>query len=125
MKELEGKGGNLDQSSRVQCVGDWFGPTDFRPLIENARGAVGPVENCSAARSRRTGEGQLASPVTYVSKDDAPFLIMHGDKDKLVPLSQSEVFTAALKKAGVEVTLQTLPGAGMAARGSTAPRAGS
>ena len=29
VKELEGNGGNLDQSSRVQCVVDWFGPTDF------------------------------------------------------------------------------------------------
>ena len=43
----------------------------------------GPVqENKEKARK--------ASPLTYVSKDSAPFLIMHGDKDNTVPLGQSE-----------------------------------
>jgi dipeptidyl aminopeptidase/acylaminoacyl peptidase len=37
---------------------------------------------------------------------------MHGDKDGLVPLVHSEVLEAALKKAGVEVTLRVIPGAG-------------
>ena len=41
-----------------------------------------------------------ASPITYVSKDAPPFLIMHGDRDMVVPYSQGELFYAALKKAG-------------------------
>jgi dipeptidyl aminopeptidase/acylaminoacyl peptidase len=49
--------------------------------------------------------------MTYVSKDAAPFLIMHGDKDDLVPLQQSEVLAEALKKAGVEVRLVVLKNA--------------
>jgi hypothetical protein len=55
----------------------------------------GPVqENKEKARK--------ASPVTYVSKDSAPFLIMHGDQDNTIPLRQSEELAAALNKVGVE-----------------------
>jgi acetyl esterase/lipase len=112
-KELEGKEGNLDQSSRVQAVVDWFGPTDLtkmggghnRPNSAEARLLGGPVqENMEKAA--------VANPITYVSKDAAPFLIMHGDEDKSVPYSQSELLTEALKKAGVEVTLVPIKGAG-------------
>ncbi len=53
-----------------------------------------------------------ANPITYVSKDDPPFLIMHGDKDELVPLGQSELLHAALEKAGVPSRLNVVPGAG-------------
>src|SRR5438105_15944399 len=53
-----------------------------------------------------------ANPITYVAKNDPPFLIMHGDQDPLVPLAQSEELADALKKAGVEVTLRVFQGAG-------------
>src|SRR5262249_29251697 len=46
-----------------------------------------------------------ASPTTYVSKDDAPFLIIHGENDMSIPVSQSEVLASKLKAAGVPVTL--------------------
>ncbi len=52
------------------------------------------------------------SPITWVSKDSAPTLIMHGDKDPLVPLQQSESFAAALEKAGVPTVLKVYPGQG-------------
>ena len=57
-----------------------------------------------------------ANPITYVSKDDPPFLIMHGDKDTTVPFSQSELLDEALKKAGVEVTFMPVKGAGHGGR---------
>jgi dipeptidyl aminopeptidase/acylaminoacyl peptidase len=44
-----------------------------------------------------------------VGKDAAPFLIMHGDEDKVVPLDQSERLAAALKKAGADATLKVIP----------------
>jgi dipeptidyl aminopeptidase/acylaminoacyl peptidase len=53
-----------------------------------------------------------ANPITYVSRDDPPFLIMHGTKDTTVPYNQSELLAEALKKAGVEFTLVPLEGAG-------------
>jgi dipeptidyl aminopeptidase/acylaminoacyl peptidase len=49
-----------------------------------------------------------ANPITYVKKDTPPFLIVHGDKDPLVPHHQSEILEAALKKAGVPVTFYTV-----------------
>jgi len=53
-----------------------------------------------------------ASPITYVSKDDPPFLIMHGDVDTTVPVQQSEALAEALKKAEVPVILVVLKGVG-------------
>jgi acetyl esterase/lipase len=52
------------------------------------------------------------SPITHVSNDDPPTLIIHGDADTLVPLQQSQVMVEALKKAGVETKLVVKPGAG-------------
>ena len=121
-KELEGKGGNLDQASRVQCVVDWFGPSDMltmsgshdNPASPESRLIGGPVqENQEKARK--------ASPLTYVSKDAAPFLIMHGDQDKLVPVQQSKVLAEALQKAGVEVRLVIVKGNGHGGPGFNSP----
>ncbi len=47
-----------------------------------------------------------------MSADNPPILILHGTRDALVPLAQSEEFADALKKAGVDVTLQKFPGSG-------------
>jgi acetyl esterase/lipase len=122
VKELEGTtGGNLDQSSRVQAVCDWFGPTDmsvffqqagddniFKPAPEKSplfRLFGGPVE-------QRKDLVAQANPLTFITKNDPPFLIMHGDKDTLVPLAQSQMLAGALKAAGVACHLEVLPGAG-------------
>jgi len=121
VKELEGKGGNLDQFSRVQCVVDWFGPAALPmggshddPGSPESRLIGGPVlENKEKARK--------ASPLTYVSKDSAPFLIMHGDQDNVVPPGQSDVLAEALKKAGVEVTLVVVKGNGHGGPGFNSP----
>lgn len=59
-----------------------------------------------------------ASPITYVSKDAPPFLIMHGDHDRTVPFNQSELLYAALKKARVDVTFVPTQGAGHGFGGS-------
>jgi acetyl esterase/lipase len=46
-----------------------------------------------------------ASPITYVTKESPPTLLIHGDKDEVVPLQQSEVLVAKLKEVGVPVKL--------------------
>ena len=53
-----------------------------------------------------------ASPVSHVSKDDAPTLIVHGTKDPLVPFPQSQNLDKLLDEAGVSSTLITVEGAG-------------
>ena len=57
-------------------------------------------------------KSEAASPITYVTSKAPPFLILHGDQDGLVPCEQSEELEEALKKAGVEATLQVVKGAG-------------
>jgi dipeptidyl aminopeptidase/acylaminoacyl peptidase len=51
-----------------------------------------------------------AAPVTHVTADDPPFLLIHGDGDRTVPFSQSEELETALKQAGVSVKLVRVPG---------------
>jgi acetyl esterase/lipase len=111
-------GGNLKYSSRVQAVCDFFGPADLTTmgdypskLKHNDPGS--PESKLIGGAPPENKEKALrASPVTYVSKDSAPFLIMHGDKDPTVPFQQSEELADALKKAGVEVTFKPIAGAG-------------
>lgn len=57
-------------------------------------------------------KARAASPVTYATKDDAPMLLMHGDRDPRVPHAQSIGLRDALRKAGADATLQILPGSG-------------
>jgi acetyl esterase/lipase len=122
VKDLEGKGGNLDQSSRVQCVVDWFGPADLTTMGSQADKPGTPVAQLVGGPVQDNKEkARKASPLTYVGKDSAPFLIMHGDQDNLVPLAQSKVLAAALKKAGVEVTLQVVKGNGHGGPGFSSP----
>ncbi|MGA2034698.1 MAG: alpha/beta hydrolase [Thermoguttaceae bacterium] len=114
VKELEGRGGNPDQSSRVQAVVDWYGPTDFVHWDPNFNKAVNPMiaQLLGGPAAENEAKARRASPSTYVGKDAAPILIIHGDKDNIVPLGQSEQFAEALKKAGVEAQLQIIKGSG-------------
>ena len=108
-------------SSRVQAVVDWFGPTDL--LSMNKQAIPGAKMDHDAATSPESllvgGPIQKepfrsiaikADPITYVSADDPPFLIQHGDADLLVSFRQSEVLHTALKKAGVDSTLRIVKG---------------
>ena len=108
LKELEGDEGNLDQPSDVQAVVDWFGPTDLLTV-----GAKDTRSNLLGGDAQSIPEkARRASPMTYVSAKACPTLIMHGDADKTVPISQSETFAKALKAAGADSTLVVVPGAG-------------
>lgn len=117
VKELEGESGRSDLSSRVQAVVDWFGPTDMTkmggshdgPKSPEARLLGGPVQENKRKAAR-------ANPITYVTKDDPPFLVLHGDKDPTVPFSQSELLVAALSKAGLDVKFRPIKGGGHGGR---------
>jgi len=113
-------GEHLTISSRVQAVVDYFGPTDFLQMDEH-RHPDGMIHNVPDSPESQLIGGPIqenkekvakANPITYVTKDDAPFLIIHGDVDPLVPHHQSELLEAALKKAGVPVSFYTVKGAG-------------
>ena len=103
---------------KVQAVVDWFGPTALRrmamypsrmdhnsPEAPEARLIGGPVQ-------QNPDLAEKANPISYVSKDDPPFLIQHGDADPLVPMEQSELLRDALAKVGVPVELTIFHRAG-------------
>jgi arylsulfatase len=106
----------------VQGVIDLFGPSDFTPKAASGRNAAGraadaPIRPTVMALLGGPGpdladRARSASPLTHVSADDPPFLILHGDADRLVPLEQSKRLDAALRAAGVASTLMVLPGVG-------------
>jgi acetyl esterase/lipase len=113
-------GENLGSSSRVQAVVDYFGPTDFLQMDAH-RLPNGQVHDAADSPESRLIGGAIqenrdrvakANPITYVSKDAPPFLIVHGDADPLVPHHQSELLAAALRTAGVPVTFYTVKGGG-------------
>jgi dipeptidyl aminopeptidase/acylaminoacyl peptidase len=59
------------------------------------------------------------NPIIYITGDEPPFLILHGDDDKLVPHAQSEMLHAALEKAGDDSTLYIVKGGGHGLRGGS------
>lgn len=119
------------ESSRVQAVACFFPPTDFLNYGKPGEDAIGrgilkdfhapfdfheydpktkslvPI----ATEERIVELGKSVSPITHVTADDAPTLIIHGDADKLVPIQQAEIMVEALKKAGIPAKLVTKPGA--------------
>ena len=111
-------GANLDQSSSVQAVCDYYGPTDFvafvtRPNYEMHASATSPeAKLIGGVVLENKDKAARANPITYVSSNDPPFLIMHGDKDPTVPINQSELLFDALKKSGVSAHFHTIHGAG-------------
>lgn len=114
---LEGAtGDHLDQSSCVQAVCDFYGPTDFSALLEqrgeNTRRPMAEDQLIGGSVESLEDLAALASPITHVSPDDPPFLIMHGSDDATVPIEQSVAFNAALREAGVTSTLVVIEGAG-------------
>jgi acetyl esterase/lipase len=119
--ELEGAGDNSTFSSRVQAVCDMSGPSDILQFYEAvsisndgmARIAKSSIEQfLGGSVEHNRAKAIAASPTTYVGKDDPPFLIIHGENDMSIPVSQSEVLAEKLKAAGVDVTLEVAKGRG-------------
>lgn len=116
--EFDGKTGYDNQPSSLSCVVDCSGYVDFSKMEEQLVKNNLPVRNGQARHFNDTapevkalggkiaGAGNIIkamNPITYLDREDPPFLIFHGDKDPVVPIQQSEAFEAALRKAGVPV----------------------
>jgi len=105
-------GANLDQSSRVQAVCDYYGPTDFTAIPTTPAANSAESKLLGGPIMEKPDLAKRASPVTFVSRNNPPFLIVHGDKDPTVPINQSQLLFDALKQAGVSVQFHTVKGAG-------------
>jgi acetyl esterase/lipase len=113
VKELEGQGGWPEYSSRVQAVCDFCGPTDLARLAAKSKNANNPITKLlGGPPAEHKKMADLANPITHVTKDAPPFLIVHGDEDTTVLPAQSEMLRDTLKKVGVPVTLHVAVGQG-------------
>lgn len=117
---LEGElGAFVDQSSCVTCVLNFCGPQNLISMagqpsaIDRREGSGHPEERLLGGSIVDRAEAAAeASPVTWVSADDPPFLTAHGTEDRVVPFQQAEEIHAALVKAGVESHLVRMEGFG-------------
>lgn len=118
-------------SSRVQAVACFYPPVDFLHYSHEGDNVIlhGEIEPFQAPfdftnwnsetfhyelitdPEKRTEIGRQISPLYFITSDDPPVYIIHGDADKTVPLSQSERFITKLKEAGIPCELKIIPGA--------------
>jgi acetyl esterase/lipase len=106
-------GDNLTFSSRVEATADFFGPTDLTrlsPASMETGSAESQFIGCTIKDNLE--KARRASPISYVTGDCPPFLIVHGDADPRVPYAQSVLLAGALKESGVPATLYLVKGAG-------------
>jgi acetyl esterase/lipase len=112
---------SLPASDKVKAVVDLYGPTDLLTMPPNVLSEKRTRADLAKANGAlllggvvmdQPEKAKAVSALHQVSKDDVPFLILHGTADPGVPVDQSERLHAALKAAGVESTLKLLPGAG-------------
>ena len=101
--------GNMDQSSSVDVVIDWFGPTDFLKMDEQLEaGGLGFADHSGPDSPESWYMGawiteipdqvRLADPTAYVHEGMAAILIQHGSLDCVVPVQQSLEFARAIEE---------------------------
>jgi len=103
-------GALTDVSSRVRAVVDMVGPVDLTTPGFPPATATGILGAFGVLGGNQSPGLVKASPVSYVSADDPPFLVVHGTLDELVPFAQSVAFTKRLQAAGVRAELVTVVG---------------
>ena len=112
-----GVGGNLEFSSDVDAVVDWFGPVDMAHMSPD----------CATVNDEKSPEAvliggapadnpemvALISPITYLPSMGAPrFLVFHGEADNVVPHCQGVRFSDVLRQAGLLETFVSVPEGG-------------
>lgn len=112
-------------SDNALGVIDWYGPAELLTMqrqrtLPTKLNADAPDSFESKLIGGALQENQSraieASPVSHITADDPPFLIMHGNMDPLVSIDQSRTLAGKLKATGVDVQLVELPGAGHGGR---------
>jgi len=108
---LEGEGGNGERPSQVQAVVSFVGPCNLVGEYPDISTQI--LERFLGGKPQdKQAECKQASPITYVTSDDAPMLLFFGTKDPLVPYDQAFQMTKALTDAGVPARVELLIGAG-------------
>ena len=102
----------LRQSSRIAAAVALFPPTDIRDWVTDPPEAIKKLAILKAPLSFDAAKAPACSPLLLVSAKTAPTLLIHGDKDELVPIDHSRKMLAALEKAGIPAKLAVVEGAG-------------
>jgi acetyl esterase/lipase len=116
----DGDSGSKDPVERISCrtqaIVSWFPPADLinwgmkngYKMIDKVRPEM--FKDMFGTVTDLTTQLESISPIYFVTADDPPLLLIHGDKDSTVPLQQSEVLKAKYEEAGLEVKLIVEPG---------------
>jgi acetyl esterase/lipase len=120
---------DVDKEDKVhiRAVLDYYGPSDLNVVHGSAAALDYDGKNSAlnmllgAEALDRPDLAAIASPVTYIDKNDPPILILHGDVDGFVPFWESRLFYSRLKLAGVKTQLIKLPGVNHAGAAFQAP----
>jgi acetyl esterase/lipase len=110
LAEMEGEVGVPDISSAVQAAVPIAGPSWF--MAEDMYGDDAVERLLGVHQAKDPELGRYASPAGHVHAGAPPFLIVHGEADTVVPLSQSQLLYERLRDAGVESESIVVPGAG-------------
>ena len=105
-------------SARLQAIVPWAPPTDL--ARHNGRYGKGTIASLFGFRlmardpetSPQSKAARDASPIHFVSEDDPPTLLIHGDADATVPIEHSEMLAESMRKSGVAVEVLVVPGGG-------------
>ena len=115
---LEGEvGDHLGQSSSVQAIVDYYGPTNLASILPQSTPHGLSVRQPAldlllGGQPEAVPElAELASVVTHVDATDPPLLIRHGDQDPQVPINQSHELQGAYKELGLTVHFEVVHGA--------------
>lgn len=115
--DLEGDvGDHDDESSDVQAIVDYYGPTNFLTILQQSTPhglsvRVPALQLLLGDDPDKLPElARLASPVFHVDKNDPPLLLIHGDQDPQVPINQSHELHAKYKQLGLRVTFEVVHG---------------
>jgi acetyl esterase/lipase len=115
----------MKETDRVASVVAYFPPVDLRPLARGIQPPPPPGQRGFRfpALNFEKEKAPDYSPLVHVSQDDPPALLIHGDKDDLVPVSNSKIIHEAFQKNNVKTELMIIEGAGHGFRDDDAKRA--
>ena len=102
----------LKHSSRINCGVSLYPPTDLRGWTTAPPAAIAALPQLHPPLQFDSALEDAVSPIVHVTKDDAPVLLIHGDKDELVPIEHSHNIMPVFEEAGVNSKLIVVEGAG-------------
>lgn len=109
VKKFEGDGGNVEYSSSVKCVVNFYGPSDFTKSYDASVDAKDVLPLFLGGNLQQERHRHIeSSPLYWVTPEAAPTLFVHGTKDAYVAHEQAEWIVERMKAAGVEATLMTI-----------------